>query len=155
MPQEEYEYVGFWPRVGASIIDSLLIFFIIGPLLYMIYGEPYWNSEEVIQGPMDFLLSWVFPAVAVVLFWIKTQATPGKQMLSAFIVDARTGNKPTTAQFIWRYFGYFVAAVPFFVGIIWVAFDKRKQGWHDKLAGTVVVRQQKPEEDEQDAGEEE
>jgi len=32
---------------------------------------------------------------------------------------------------------------PFFLGIFWVAFDKKKQGWHDKLAGTVVVKTKK------------
>jgi len=26
------------------------------------------------------------------------------------------------------------------LGLVWVAFDRRKQGWHDKLAGTVVIR---------------
>jgi uncharacterized RDD family membrane protein YckC len=30
--------------------------------------------------------------------------------------------------------------LPLFIGILWVAFDSRKQGWHDKIAGTVVVR---------------
>jgi uncharacterized RDD family membrane protein YckC len=30
--------------------------------------------------------------------------------------------------------------LPLFIGLIWVAFDKKKQSWHDKLAGTVVVR---------------
>jgi uncharacterized RDD family membrane protein YckC len=34
---------------------------------------------------------------------------------------------------------------PLFAGIIWVAFDRRKQGWHDKLADTVVVRKKGPE----------
>lgn len=145
MHNEKPIYVGFWPRLGASLIDSLLIFFVTGPLLFMVYGESYWTSDEMIQGPADVLLSWIFPAVAVVLFWIKTQTTPGKKFVSAIIVDARTGNKPTTSQYIWRYLGYFVAAIPFFVGFIWVAFDKRKQGWHDKLAGTVVIKHEKPE----------
>lgn len=145
MNNEEPIYVGFWSRLGASLVDSVLIFLVIGPLLYLAYGESYWTSDEMIQGPADILLSWVFPALAVVLFWIKTQTTPGKKLVSAIIVDARTGNKPSTSQYIWRYLGYFVAAIPFFAGLIWVAFDKRKQGWHDKLAGTVVIQQQKPE----------
>ena len=53
------------------------------------------------------------------------------------------GGKPSVAQCVARYFGYIVAMLPFCVGIIWVAFDKRKQGWHDKLAGTVVIRPKK------------
>lgn len=141
MQAEELEYVGFWPRVGASLIDVILLGVIIWPILTAFYGESYWSSEQFVQGPMDFLLSWVFPAVAVIIFWVLKQATPGKLAVSAKIVDAKTGGAPTTGQCIGRYFSYFLATLPLGLGIIWVAFDARKQGWHDKLAGTVVVRQ--------------
>jgi uncharacterized RDD family membrane protein YckC len=60
------------------------------------------------------------------------------------VVDAATGNPLTTGQAIGRYFGYFVSAIPFGLGLIWVAFDSKKQGWHDKMAGTVVVRSKQP-----------
>lgn len=60
--------------------------------------------------------------------------------VSAKIVDAKTGNAASTGQLIGRYLAYYLSLVPFCLGFIWVAFDKRKQGWHDKLAGTVVVR---------------
>ncbi len=141
MQAEELEYVGFWSRVGASLIDTILLGVIIWPILTAFYGESYWSGEQFIQEPMDFILSWVFPAVAVILFWVAKQATPGKMAISAKIVDAKTGSMPTTGQFIGRYFAYFLAWLPLGLGIIWVAFDVRKQGWHDKLAGTVVVRQ--------------
>ena len=140
MKTEDLEYVGFWPRVGASLIDSLLVVVICFPLVTWIYGWHYWTSEAIIQGPVDFLINWVLPAVAVVLFWIYRQATPGKMAISARIVDAETGEKPGTRQLIVRYFGYYVSTVPLMLGLLWVAFDPRKQGWHDKLAGTVVVR---------------
>ena len=140
MDNEELEYVGFWARVGASIIDTLLVMVICAPLLLWIYGADYWLSDEFIKGPADVLINWILPAVAIVLFWIYRQATPGKMVISARIVDARTGGKPTTGQLIGRYLGYYVSTIPLFLGLIWVAFDPRKQGWHDKLAGTVVVR---------------
>jgi uncharacterized RDD family membrane protein YckC len=145
MSESELEYVGFWLRVGAAIIDTLLLGVITWPLLAAIYGKSYWASGALIKGPADFLLSWVLPAVAVVAFWIARQATPGKMAISARIVDAETGRSPTAGQLIGRYFGYFVSILPLFAGIIWVAFDRRKQGWHDKLAGTVVVRKRGPE----------
>ena len=56
-----------------------------------------------------------------------------------------TGGKSSTAQFIIRYLGYYVSIIPLFLGIIWVGIDKRKQGFHDTLAGTVVLRNIKPE----------
>jgi uncharacterized RDD family membrane protein YckC len=143
MQTEELEYVGFWPRVLASVIDTLLIGVITWPLLTAFYGESYWDGDSFIQGPMDFILSWIFPAVAVVIFWVTRQATPGKMAISAKIVDARTGNAPSTNQCIGRYLSYFIAMIPFFIGIIWVAFDEKKQGWHDKISNTVVVRPKK------------
>lgn len=140
MDTSELEYVGFWPRVGATLIDTILIALICVPLAYLAYGPQYFESEALVAGPLDFLISWVLPAVAVVLFWMYRQATPGKMAIGARIVDARTGEQPATTRLIARYLGYFVSTIPLCLGFLWVAFDPRKQGWHDKIAGTVVVR---------------
>lgn len=140
MNPEELELVGFWPRVGASIIDSILMAMIMLPILMAFYGEEYWFSESFVQGPVDLLVSYIFPAAAVIAFWVAKQATPGKMAISAKIVDAKTGNPPSTGQFIGRYFAYYLSTFPLGLGLLWVAFDSRKQGWHDKLAGTLVVR---------------
>lgn len=146
MPEQNVEYAGFWVRVGATIIDTLLIMAVLIPLLVAIYGWAYFDaaSTSLFVGPADFLLSWVAPAVAVIVFWIYKQATPGKMALSIRIVDATTGSPPSTGQCVGRYFAYFVSIFPLGLGLIWVAFDKRKQGWHDKLAGTVVIRSKNP-----------
>ncbi len=45
-----------------------------------------------------------------------------------------------TVWFWVKYLGYYLSAIPLLLGFVWVAFDKRKQGFHDKLAGTFVVR---------------
>jgi uncharacterized RDD family membrane protein YckC len=139
-PADELEYGGFWIRVGAAIIDSLLVVCITLPIVFAIYGRAYLDKAGFVAGTADFLVSWVAPAVAVVLFWLYRQATPGKMLLSLRVVDARTGGSLTVVQSIVRYLGYFVSTIPLGLGLIWVAFDPRKQGWHDKLAGTVVVR---------------
>jgi uncharacterized RDD family membrane protein YckC len=136
----DLQYAGFWIRTGAAIIDSVLVLIIIAPILTAIYGAQYWLDESLIKGFWDVLINFVLPAIAITVFWIYKSATPGKMATKLTIVDAKTGGKPTTAQFILRYFGYYVSMVPLFLGIIWVGIDKRKQGWHDKLAGTVVLR---------------
>lgn len=137
---DELEYVGFWSRVGATIIDDILLLAVIMPLMYLFYGGEYFESEELIQGLADLLLNYVFPVVAVLLFWSYKLATPGKMAINSIIVDANSGNCPTTAQFIIRYFGYIVSAIPLGLGYLWIGWDSKKQGWHDKLARTVVVR---------------
>lgn len=142
MQEQEYEYAGFWVRAGATIIDTILIMLITYPLLFSIYGWEYFNVDQsgFIAGPADFLVTWVLPTFAVIMFWLKKQATPGKLAVSARVVDARTGQTMSIGQSIGRYFAYFVSALPLGLGYIWVAFDSKKQGWHDKLAGTVVIR---------------
>jgi uncharacterized RDD family membrane protein YckC len=140
MDTTDLEYVGFWARVGASLIDTVLVAMVCWPLVSWVYGPDYWMSLDLVKGPADFLISWVLPAFAIVAFWVYRQATPGKMAIHARIVDATTGGPPKTSQLIVRYLGYFVSTIPLGLGLIWVAFDPRKQGWHDKLAGTVVVR---------------
>ena len=136
----DVEYVGFWARFGASLIDSILLAMVCWPVLTYIYGWGYWDSDKLIHGPADFLVSWLLPAVAVVVFWINRQATPGKIAIDARIVDAETGAAPSTKNLLVRYLGYYVSTLPLFLGFLWIAFDRRKQGWHDKMANTVVVR---------------
>jgi uncharacterized RDD family membrane protein YckC len=141
----EQEYAGFWIRTGAAIIDTILTLIIILPILTAIYGEEYWRlaSESMVIGFWDILFYYILPIIAVILFWVFKSATPGKMATRLRIVDAKTGDKPSTRQFIGRYLAYYVSIIPLCLGIIWIGIDKRKQGWHDKLAGTVVIKSNK------------
>ncbi|HEV2432390.1 MAG TPA: RDD family protein, partial [Burkholderiales bacterium] len=84
-------------------------------------------------------LAFVAIAVAVIGFWRYCGATPGKIAVGLKIVDAATGAPPTLARLVLRFFAYFVSALPLYLGFLWAAFDRRKQGWHDKIARTVVI----------------
>ncbi|HIE00734.1 MAG TPA: RDD family protein [Thiotrichaceae bacterium] len=137
--QTELKYVGFWARTLATLIDTVIIILITLPPLLGIYGMVYLESDALVQGPAHFLISYLFPAIVIIMFWKYKQATPGKMAISAIIVDANTGEKPSIKQLLGRYFAYIISMLPLGLGCIWVAFDKRKQGWHDKLAGTVVI----------------
>jgi uncharacterized RDD family membrane protein YckC len=145
MDETEVEYAGFWIRVGASIIDSILMVAITIPLLGLVYGWQPVGSMKYLEasGLAYALISWVLPAATIVWFWTQKGATPGKMLLSLKIVDAQTGGKLTIGQSLGRYAGYIIASIPLCLGLLWVAFDRRKQGWHDKLAGTVVIRNKK------------
>lgn len=153
----EPRYVGFWKRVLATLIDTIVVLVVIVPLLYAFYGSSYFKfdlesllaaagasapSRPMFAGPADVFINLVLPIVALILFWRFRGATPGKMLVGAKIVDARTLGKPSTAQLIGRIFAYLVSMLPACLGFLWVAFDKRKQGWHDKLAGTVVVEEE-------------
>ena len=136
----EMEYAGFWIRVLASLIDTLLVGVIILPIMYLIYGPGYWGSASIAQGFWDVVFNYLLPALAVIVFWTYRSATPGKMITGLSIVDANSGGKPTTMQFVVRYLGYYVSMLPLFLGFLWVAIDKRKQGLHDKIARTLVIK---------------
>ncbi len=150
-------YAGFWIRVGASLIDTFVMLLILLPLIANIYGlnstsmemssagMSYYASSYSFEGSGNFFLNYLLPAIVVIAFWLLKSATPGKMLTKLTIVDAKTGKKPTLVQFLLRYVGYFLSCI-FLLGFIWVAFDKRKQGWHDKIAGTVVIRDSRIEE---------
>jgi uncharacterized RDD family membrane protein YckC len=128
MDTADIKYLGFWPRVGASIIDNLLALVIFAPLSYFLTGKADSNFATAAA------------VLAVLAYWYYKQSTPGKMIFDSKIVDANTGGKMTTGQMVGRYFAYIISALPLGLGFLWVAFDKKKQGWHDKLAGTVVIR---------------
>jgi uncharacterized RDD family membrane protein YckC len=138
---DNQEYAGFWIRVGAALIDTVLLLLVFSVPLTLIYGSDYWNSEEMVMGSWDFLLTYVAPIVITVWFWTKYLGTPGKMALRLRVVDADTGKAISAAKGVGRYLAYYVSAIPLCLGFIWVGIDKRKQGFHDKLAGTVVIRE--------------
>lgn len=142
----EFKYAGLWNRIVATIIDTILILIFTLPLLVFAYGwDEYFylaadDDAPFILGWADFLISWVLPFIVTMLFWVYKQATPGKMAVSVKILDAKTGLPASTTKLALRYFATIVAALPLFLGLFWIAFDKKKQGLHDKIAGTVVVK---------------
>ena len=129
-------YVGFWQRLAAFLIDWLVVFVVYGPLVIMASGSEYFSLE--VPRYWDAATGLVI-AVGTLLFWRYQGATPGKIAIGAKIVDAETGGLPTTGRLVMRLLGCIVSALPLYLGFLWIAFDRRKQGWHDKIAGTVVI----------------
>ena len=131
------QYVGFWARVFASFVDSIVVLFALVPvaLVLRVAGIGVGDDDPYAEGVVQLLL-----AAIVMAFWLARMATPGKMIINAVIVDAATYGKPSWKQYLARYVSYFLSTIPLCLGLIWVAFDRRKQGWHDKIAGTVVIR---------------
>jgi uncharacterized RDD family membrane protein YckC len=137
--RETVRYVGFWARLAAFAIDTLLLLSISMPILLWTYGLSGMMEPVLVRGPVDLLVSWVGPIVATLLFWRYRSATPGKMIIGAVIADAATGSTPSLSQLVVRYFAYLASIAPIMLGFVWIAFDARKQSFHDKLARTVVV----------------
>ena len=139
LDQNEFVYVGFWPRLGAMFMDGIIIALISYPILLMVYGTAYFTKTELLSGSLDFVISYIFPIVWTVGFWAYRQATPGKMVIGAKIISAKTGGKPSVGQYVGRYFAYILSALPLGLGYFWAGWDPKKQTWHDKLAGTVQI----------------
>ncbi|WP_376088093.1 RDD family protein [Roseomonas sp. CCTCC AB2023176] len=127
---------GFWVRVVASILDAAWMI----PASYVLasIGLGLKGGTDLSPGA-DILLNLIWACV-VILFWVTRQATPGKMLLRLRVVDAATGGVPPWPRLALRYFGYLLSAIPLGFGYLWMIRDGRRQCWHDKLGGTLVVR---------------
>lgn len=135
MGAQEMKYAGFWIRFAAFIIDGIIL----GVLGYFIFGS---EVTQVSGGSVSVSFSGtqtLVPLLYTYLFWVFFGATPGKMLFGLKIVDAE-GNKISWLKALLRMFGYFVSSLVIFIGFLWIAFDAKKQGWHDKIAKTFVVK---------------
>lgn len=135
---QEYEYAGFWIRVGAMLLDMIFMMIVFFPIVFTL------TYLGIVTEYNASVVEWVIQGISFVIYvflWVKYAGTPGKRLLKLKVLDAKTGNHLTPMQAILRYLGYIPASLVLLIGLIWVAFDKQKQGWHDKIAKTVVVRE--------------
>lgn len=145
-------YMGFWARALAFLIDNVAAFLLVIPMIRYAISETNldladYDLQDVAQLSellnrllIQFSVDALVLGTIFILFWIVKSATPGKMILGCSIVDARTLGKASSSQNIIRYLGYFVSLIPLGLGFIWIGFDSRKQGWHDKMAGTLVIK---------------
>jgi uncharacterized RDD family membrane protein YckC len=133
------QYGGFWRRFVAFWIDVVLATLLLFPILGMLGVSDgllrvgHMGVKEQVIWNLPFML-------AATLFIYYRQATPGKMLLGLRVVDAKTLGNPTFAQALGRQVAYLLSSLVLFLGFIWIAFSERKRGWHDLLAGTVVIR---------------
>ena len=124
---------GFWIRTFAYIIDAIGISIVSGIIASLIGGGP---TSATSNG-----LNFLFGLAYFVYFW---SAQGGGQTLGMRVLNLKVvrtdGSAMTITQGLIRYLGLLVSFICIFIGVIWVAFDADKQGWHDKIAGTYVIR---------------
>lgn len=161
---EDVQYVGFERRLFAAIIDSVWTTLIMAPVvggLDLIFGfhkkvddidpealakgmvSPEQFSDLINSAATSMTLQLVVLTVIILTCWLWKYSTPGKAILRIEIVDEKTFATPTKKQLIIRYLGYFVSMIPLGLGFIFISFNKKRQGFHDKIAGTVVIRMPK------------
>lgn len=73
-------------------------------------------------------------------FWARDAATPGMKMMGLLVVRDADGGPISGGQAILRLIGYVISGMVFYLGFVWILIDKRRRGWYDLIAGTVVIK---------------
>lgn len=131
-PVAALEYIGFWTRFIAAIIDAIVVWFLIYILNFFISLLPVNYPFPLFALAGSLLYYWLFTG-------LKGQ-TPGKMLVGIKVVNVQ-GDRPGLASAALREIpGKIISTVVLFIGFLWIAEDMQKQGWHDKLAATYVLK---------------
>ena len=129
-PAPGAEFGGFWIRFVAYYVDGLLAEIIV--ILLVLAFIP------SIAGVL--LVSMIVMPAYFIGFWATTGQTIGMMPFRLRVVRNSDGGRLGFGRAVLRLVGLSIACLPLYLGLIWVAFDSRKRGWHDLIAGSVVIR---------------
>jgi uncharacterized RDD family membrane protein YckC len=135
------EYAGFWRRAGAYLIDGILISLAASSIVFILQLFNMLDSltkKEVdgVESIFQFVIAFVYAAK---MESSSLQGTYGKYMLK-MKVTGLDGERITFGRASIRHFAKMLSTILLLIGFIMVAFTKKKQGLHDKIADTLVVR---------------
>ncbi len=166
-PKKEDEtgprYADLYPRAVAAAIDLSVLFLVLNDMFHVVSmrlfqlvdramvagihnGMPLSEVVNVLwasQFAPIWLLNMLFQVVIIGALLVATQiiwgTTAGKWLLGLKIVRAGNHEAISSWRYILRFLGYLLAVAPLMLGIIWMSFNRERRGWHDYIAGTVVL----------------
>lgn len=142
------KYAGFWLRFCAALIDGIIVNImgsIAGLILGFILGIALGSSDEVqgiaglLGGILGIVISWLYCAL---MESSDSQATLGKQALGIVVTDLN-GKPISFAQATGRHFAKIISTIILLIGYLMAGFTEKRQGLHDMIAGTLVIKKPK------------
>jgi len=136
-----FRYAGFWIRVLAVIIDSIILQ-IVQYAIFIPAGLSSFTDSRVFESvtAVTAVLVLLFLNIAYyVFFWTRYCATPGKMALGLKVVRP-DGELISTGQAIGRYFAQFVDALTIGIGYMMAGWNSEKRALHDMICNTRVIR---------------
>jgi uncharacterized RDD family membrane protein YckC len=144
------EFAPFGPRLIAYVIDAVIIGVVVTAVVLLAIAVGF-ASGELVPGQVPSGRGWGALLVGIVVvaflglsyfpwFWTRGGATPGMKMFDLRVVRDDDGGPIGLGTAIVRMIGMWASSAVMYVGFIWVFVDKRRRGWHDLIAGTVVVK---------------
>lgn len=135
------EYGGFWIRLGAYLIDFVILIafaFAVALVTGQDLLDPAAASTYGAADVINLLVGIAYFAGFESSSW---QATPGKRALGLIVTDS-SGARISFLRALGRYFAKILSGIILLIGYIMVAFTEKKQGLHDFLASTLVIKGQ-------------
>jgi len=140
-------YGSFWERLGAIIIDGIIIG-VAASILNSVLGLGV-SRETLLDADsgMIYNIYWKSNITSLILQWLyfslmessAKQATLGKMALGLKVTDL-SGQRISFINATGRYFGKILSGIILLIGYLMVLWDDKRQALHDKLAGTLVVK---------------
>jgi uncharacterized RDD family membrane protein YckC len=145
-------YAGFFSRAAAYALDRLIVFgisfVILAVLNYFLtlIGADQWLENLSETGTEHAILAVLLATSGInlmvsfgynVALWVVSGQTLGKRVLGVRVMRA-DGTRLTVGRALVRQVGYLISSI-FYLGFLWILFDNKRQGFHDKLAGTIVT----------------
>lgn len=136
-------YAGFLRRLIALAIDlSIIAIFFYSTCVAVDFSQRVAYSFDPSGSIFFIFFSILFSHVMTFTYFVYFTAnggqTPGKMALGIKVVG-QMGQEVGLARSLFRTVGYFFSSMFFMAGFLWTLLDNRRQTWHDKLAGTVVL----------------
>jgi uncharacterized RDD family membrane protein YckC len=152
-PAPGVKFASHGTRLVAYIIDSLIVF-----LLYIVifvvaaFFAAAADRTTAVNGPsaaaaalfgLIVLITIVLALAYFPFFWARSGQTPGMRPFGLYVVRDSDGGKISAGQAILRLIGLVISGIPLYLGYIWIFIDSRRRGWHDLIAGTVMIERKR------------
>jgi uncharacterized RDD family membrane protein YckC len=135
--------IGFGKRLAATLLDGFLVFgmtllvaFVVG--FAAVFVNMYKPEDTDPMSGLLYLSILILSIGYYVRAWTRSGQTLGDQLFGIKVVG-KDGLPVSSGRALLRFAGYIVSGLALSIGFLWIEFDKKRQGWHDKLAGTYVV----------------
>ena len=147
-PAQGVTYASAGARLGAFIIDWIIVGLVIGASFLLLFSLLFASAATQSPGaffaffalfPLLILGQYLVQGLYFGVSWYRGGATPGMRIVGIKVVRSVDGGPLTKQQALLRTLGYWVSSAVMYLGFIWILIDDRRQGWHDKIADTLVI----------------
>jgi uncharacterized RDD family membrane protein YckC len=125
----------FWDRLGATVIDFGLwtLIFVGMSVIVTIANAP-------LAVRLVILVPTLLGGFVYIVYLNANGGTWGKRLVGIRIINKETAAPPGWGTALIRWLAATISALPFYLGYLWMIWDKEKRTWHDYIAGTIVIR---------------